>query len=608
MTSHRPRLEAICRYPVKGMTGQPLTDTVLTAGRGLPMDRILGLSEGVIPAQADANGWISSEALLRLRKNADLSRYQLAAEGETLWFTAPDGRRLRLGLDSDGRPRDDELAVANERIGDWFPHGPLGSVRFERPGAALWDWPDAPVSIINLDTLRAMADAAGVPVDPRRFRANLYVSGLGAWRELDLLGHWIRLGGAGLEITFPTERCRATTVRPGSGMRDLNVPALLASRFGHLYCGVYARVVRGGPIAVGDRFVDTPSEPGPGPATSRYAARLAEPGRPRYAELIRRAEESPTVTTFAFRDPAGPRCRPGQHLRLHLTAENGPLWRCYTITGSAPTELRISVKRVTGGRMSSWLHALPTGSRVLLSGPYGEELTAPDPLRPLLLAVAGIGITPVLPVLRSLLDSAPQRPVTVLNAVRTGAEVPLWDEVVELLAKLADGTPLLYVTSPGEQLPHGARAGRPTAAELRALSEEGTVEAYVCGPEGFVDSVRTALLSSGVPAGSITDERFYSPRPARLDEQPPPAAGPFTVLYTASGTRTTWTPDTGTLLDAAESAGLRLPSACRAGACGTCRQRVTGTVAHLSEPAVPLDADQALLCCAVPVGDVEVHV
>lgn len=107
------------------------------------------------------------------------------------------------------------------------------------------------MSIINLDTVETMANAAGAPVDPRRFRANLYVSGLGAWRELDLPGHRIQLGGAELEITFPTERCRATTVRPGSGTRDLNFPALLASRFGHLYCGIYAKVVRGGPIAVG---------------------------------------------------------------------------------------------------------------------------------------------------------------------------------------------------------------------------------------------------------------------------------------------------------------------------------------------------------------------
>ncbi|MFJ5837250.1 MOSC domain-containing protein [Streptomyces shenzhenensis] len=607
-----PRLEAIHRYPVKGMLGQPLSDTVLTPGQGLPLDRLLALHGGAVRSSPDPNGWLPSEALLGLRQTAALSLHRLTVEEEGLVLTAPDGRRLRIGLDTDGRPRPGHLAEADEAIRHWFPAGPLGPVRFTHPGAALWDWPDAALSIINLDTVQALAEAAAIPVDPGRFRANLYVSGLGAWRELDLPGHRVRLGDAELEITFPTERCRATTVRPGAGVRDLNVPALLASHFGHLYCGVYARVVRGGRIAAGDPFHDL----GPGTAqtpqraqreASRYAARLAAPGRPRHAELIRRTEESPTVTTLAFRDPAGARCRPGQHLRLHLADEDGPLWRCYTVTGAAATELRISVKRVPGGRMSARLHALRTGSRVLLSGPYGEGLTGPDPRRPLLLAVAGIGITPVLPILRSLLDTAPQRPVTVLNVVRSAAETPLWDEVTELLAKLPNATACLHVTGPGARPPEGAFAGRPSTGRLRTLAAAGTVEAYVCGPEGFVDGVRTALLSAGVPAAAIVDERFRSPRPVSLVEQPPPSPGPFTVHYTVSGTRTTWTADSGTLLDTAEGAGLRLPSACRSGACGACRQRVTGKVAHLSEPAVPVDDGQALLCCAVPVADLEVH-
>ncbi|MGW1716394.1 MOSC domain-containing protein [Streptomyces sp. NPDC002156] len=586
-------LTAVYRYPVKGLPGQPLSHAELTVGQGLPLDRAFGLSEGAVPVKANANGWISSEVLLRLRKHAELGAYGLTSEPDALRLTAPDGRELRIALDGG------DLRETDEPIRDL-----LGPVRLERPGAALWDWPDAPLSVINLDTVEALAEAAGVPVDPLRFRANLHISGLGAWHELELPGQRVQLGAAELEFTFPTERCRATTVRPGTGVRDLNVPALLASRFGHLYCGVYARVVRGGRIEVGDRLVCW----GSAPAMPRYAARLAEPGRPRRAELIGRTEESPTVTTFAFREPAGARCRPGQHLRLHLTDEEGPLWRCYTLTGASDTELRISVKRIADGRMSPWLHALPLGSRVLLSGPYGTELTTDASSdRPLLLAVAGIGITPVLPVLRDLLDTAPERPVTVLNVVRSSAETPLWEPVLELLAKLPHSTARLYVTDPGAELPYGARPGRPTTADLCELAADGSVEAYLCGPPSFVDTVRTALLSAGVPGDAVTDERFLSPSPVSLDERPPPEPGPFTVEFTASGTRATWTADSGTLLETAEAAGLKLPSACRAGACGSCRQRITGKVAHLSEPAVPLDVDQALLCCAVPVGDVEVH-
>nr|WP_277349559.1 MOSC domain-containing protein [Streptomyces sp. S3(2020)] len=576
-------MEALYRYPVKGLPGQSLPHAHLTAGQGLPLDRVFGLTEGAAPVEPDAHGWISSELLLRLRKHAELGLCRLETEPDALLLTTADGRKVRIPLDG--------------------PLGPVGDIRLVRPGASLWDWSDAPLSVINLDTVEALAQAAGVPVDPLRFRANLYVSGLGAWRELDLPGARVRLGEAELEFTFPVERCRATTIRPGTGVRDLNVPALLASRFGHLYCGMYARVVRGGRIDPGAPLVDR----GRAPAQPRYAARLAEPGRPRYAELIRRTRESPTVTTFAFHDRAGAHCRPGQHLRLHLADETGPLWRCYTITGASDTELRISVKRVRDGRVSGRLHALPTGARVLLSGPYGDDLMDSDQSRPLLMAVAGIGITPVLPILRALLDADSERPVTVLNVVRTSTETPLWEEALALLAKLPNATARLHVTDPGPGLPYGAHAGRPTTAELGELAADGTVEAYLCGPQAFVDTVRAALLSAGVPADAVRDERFLSPRPVSLDERPPPAPGPFTVHYTASGTRTTWTADSGTLLDTAESAGLRLPSACRSGACGTCRKRVTGTVAHLTEPAARLESGQALLCCAVPVGDVEVH-
>ncbi|MET8977058.1 MOSC domain-containing protein [Streptomyces sp. NPDC004539] len=552
-------LRSLHRYPVKGMTGEELPEAVLAPGAGLPLDRAFALHLGAAPV---TSGWISSEELMRLRQSAELSLYRGVSEGDGVRLTAPGGRELHVR-----------------------PGEPFGSARLVRPGAALWDWPDAALSIVNLDTVRALSEAAGVPLDPARFRANLYVSGLGAWRELALPGHRLRIGGAELEVTFPTERCRATSVRPGSGVRDLNVPALLATRFGHLYCGVYAKVVRGGRIASGDALHDL----GPGDGTPD--ARLAAPGRPRYAELIRRTDESPTVTTFTFRDPAA--TRPGQHLRLHLTDEKGPLWRCYTLTGADSGELSVSVKRTPGGRMSATLHTLPTGSRVLLSGPYGEEPTRLGSTRPLLLAVAGIGITPVLSLLRAL---PPERPVTVLNVVRDETETPLWDEVITLVGKLPHAEAHLIV-------------GRPDPEQLTALIPQATGEAYLCGPEGFVDLVRTTLLAAGVPPSAITDERFYTPRevPLTETEQLPPSPGPFAVHYTETGTRITWTPDSGTLLDAAEAVGLRPASACRAGACGTCRHRVTGTVAHLGEPAVQLGPGEALLCCAVPVGDVEVH-
>ncbi|WP_329026454.1 MOSC domain-containing protein [Streptomyces sp. NBC_00690] len=604
------RLTEIARYPVKGFQGHALPAVTLTPGRGLPMDRVCGLLNGEVAATVE-DGWISSLAFLRLVRNAEIARYRVAlvdddpAGAGALSISAPDGRSVEIRTGMDGGPDATELKKANSELAGWFPAGPLGPVQLTRPRAPVWDWPYAAISLINLDTLDDMAAVSGVAIDPRRFRANLYVSGLGAWREFDLVGHRVRIGDAELEVVQTTDRCRATTVDPDTGRRNLNVPVLLASRYGHMCCGVYARVVRGGTIAPGDALVDL------GPLVDASTLPEPDPAWPRTAELIARTPQSPSVTSLTFGDSAGADCRPGQHLRVHLTDGQGaPLWRCYTITAATATSIRISVKQVEEGRASPLLHSLTTGSPVLISGPYGDELIDSDSRRPLVLACAGIGITPVLPVLRQLIDENPTRAVTVINVVRSLDEVPLWDEALALMAQLPRASHRLFVTAhdPGHTLPEGATPGRPTEDDLKGLAADGDVEVYLCGPEGFVQSVRNTLVQAGVPDDAIADELFYSPGEVSLAERPPPAPGPFDVHFAGSDLHTRWSEDDGTLLDVAEAAGLAPPSACRSGGCGTCRQRVTGAVHHLVTPSVPLEPGQALLCCAVPTGSVSVQI
>jgi uncharacterized protein YcbX len=105
--------------------------------------------------------------------------------------------------------------------------------------------------------VKAIEDAVGVPVDPLRFRANVYVDGWPAWSEFDLVGREISIGETRAKVVKRIVRCAATNVEPGTGIRDLTIPKTLLQRFGHSDCGIYVEVVADGTIAVGDAVAGT---------------------------------------------------------------------------------------------------------------------------------------------------------------------------------------------------------------------------------------------------------------------------------------------------------------------------------------------------------------
>src|SRR5205814_3872170 len=108
------------------------------------------------------------------------------------------------------------------------------------------------VSIINLDSLRAIEDVIGATVHPLRFRANLYVQGWPAWHEFDLVDRIIAIGETRLKVVKRITRCAAINVDPDTAQRDLAIPQALMRRLGHNECGIYAEVITGGTIAIGD--------------------------------------------------------------------------------------------------------------------------------------------------------------------------------------------------------------------------------------------------------------------------------------------------------------------------------------------------------------------
>jgi uncharacterized protein YcbX len=134
--------------------------------------------------------------------------------------------------------------------------GPLKVV--EAPGHRFTDHPRGYLSIVNLASVGALAEKVGKPLDPLRFRANLYVEGWPAWIENDAVGRDVRLGPVTARVFSPIVRCAATHVDPTTAERDIDVVRALHDGFGHLHCGIYLSVTEGGTIHEGDTadFID----------------------------------------------------------------------------------------------------------------------------------------------------------------------------------------------------------------------------------------------------------------------------------------------------------------------------------------------------------------
>jgi len=122
----------------------------------------------------------------------------------------------------------------------------------EAPGHMFSDTARKVVSLIGLASLRDLERVARAPVDPVRFRANLYFEGGKPWEEFEWLGRELVVGSTRLRVLDKIERCAATTVNPKTAERDLQIPRLLMDGFRHVDCGVYAQVLAPGDIAEGD--------------------------------------------------------------------------------------------------------------------------------------------------------------------------------------------------------------------------------------------------------------------------------------------------------------------------------------------------------------------
>jgi uncharacterized protein len=244
------RIEQLYRYPVKGLTAEALEEAMLAPGRCLPHDRRFALAQGDNPFDPAVPAWVPKARFGCLAVNAKLALLHSAFDPRTgqLAIRPPEGTPL-LGDTRSEAGRAEIAAFLTRFLGEEA----RGTPRFlEAPGHNFTDVAVKCVSIIGLASLHALEQAAGMRLDPLRFRANIYVSGGAPWAEFGLLGQEIQLGTARLKVFKRIVRCPATQVNPETGERDADPPALLRQHFGHADLGVYAEVIEGGRVAVGD--------------------------------------------------------------------------------------------------------------------------------------------------------------------------------------------------------------------------------------------------------------------------------------------------------------------------------------------------------------------
>lgn len=244
------RLKALYRHPVKGFTPEPLKTAELTKGGFFPCDRLYAVEDGPSAFDPADPCFVPKQAFTVLSKLPEVAQVRTRYEEGTATLTvqAPGRPPLSAQLDRPEGRRAFE-AWLTDFLGE-RAMGPLKVV--DAPGHRFTDHPLGFVSIINLDSLRDFEAKTGRPIDPLRFRANLYVEGWAPWSEGEALGKTVRVGEAELKLTKPIVRCAATEVCPSTGEKDFEAPRALFDHYGHILFGVYAQVRAGGRIAEGD--------------------------------------------------------------------------------------------------------------------------------------------------------------------------------------------------------------------------------------------------------------------------------------------------------------------------------------------------------------------
>jgi ferredoxin-NADP reductase/MOSC domain-containing protein YiiM/ferredoxin len=486
------------------------------------------------------------------------------------------------------------------------------------------------------------------------------------------VGDRYRIGSALFEVTQP----RVTCYRVGIRMNEPRMAALLTSSGRP---GFYLRVLEEGEAGAGDPIVKVAEDP-EHMTIEQINALLYLPGHPRaeleralripalpagwrasFEALLRAGGQAgttgnaglstpaPTATTPGFcplrvsqidresldvlsfsleaadgRPLATP--LPGQFIVLRLRPEPSgpPLYRSYSLSGPPAAErYRVSVKIEPHGRAGTYLESrVRVGDVLDASAPRGGFVLGAGE-GPVVLLSAGIGATPVLAMLCSLVATASRREVWWLHGAKNRESHPFAVDVRRLVAALARGRIYVCYSRPaaGDELGQDYDAARHLdVATLDALAVPRDGDFYLCGPPRFMGDITAGLAARGVPPDRIHTEIFagleaMTPGVVGAGPRAPhapsddPASGPL-VSFARSGLAVHWSPSKPrSLLELAEACDVPVRWSCRTGVCHSCESGlVSGSVAYDPAPLDPPAEGNVLICCSRPHGDVVIDI
>jgi ferredoxin-NADP reductase len=320
-----------------------------------------------------------------------------------------------------------------------------------------------------------------------------------------------------------------------------------------------------------------------------------------------------------------PSFRAGQYLTFKLpikdpiTHQPMTVVRCYSLSDRPhPDYYRVSIKRVMApadqpetptGLSSNFFHDhVHEGSKLLVKAPSGHFHLREDKPLSVVLIGGGIGITPMLSILNTLLENGSTRDVWLYYGVRNGVEQIMKEHLKSLATTHANFHLHLCYSNPSDNDEADVdyqHNGRVDISLLRATLKLMRYQFYVCGPKPMMESLVPGLEDWGVDSGDIYYESF-GPASLIKHEKVAPATSmqPITVTFSRSGKSIPWDSTADSLLEFADANDIEVESGCRAGSCGSCQTAMkAGEVDYNQEPDADVELGHCLLCISTPKCD-----